>query len=73
MTSFNFLNAYIVSLYFTLLINWELNRWVNREIFLSLVTLNTPFLSRLVISLQYNIVNCGSRSVIIGVGILLSS
>ena len=73
MTSLNFLNTCTVPLYFTLLTNWELNRWVNRGIFLSLVTLNTPFLNRPVISLQYNTANYGSRSTIIGVGILLLS
>jgi hypothetical protein len=71
MTNFNFLNTCAVPLYFTLLINQELNRRVNRGMFLSLITLNTPFLSRLVISLQYNVANYGSHNVIIGVGISL--
>ena len=51
--------------------NYELNRRVNGGIFLSLVILNTPFLSRPVISLQYNAANYSSRGAIIGVGILL--
>ena len=71
MTSLDFSNAYIIPLYFTLLINHKLNKQVNREIFLSLVILNTPFLNRLVIFLQYNIANYSSCGIIIGVGILL--
>ena len=73
MTSFNFFNACVVLLYFTLSINWELNRRVNKGIFLNLITLNTPFLSKPVISLQHNMANYGSHSTIIGVGISLLS
>ena len=57
--------------YFILLINYELNRRVNKKIFLSLVMLNTPFLNRPVISLR-NTANYSSYNKIIRVKISLS-
>ena len=53
MTSFNFLKALLVPKYLILLIKYKLNIQTPCGISFSIITIKTPFLSSLLISLYY--------------------